>query len=499
MPVPNSADDPMPVRRVSSETARWIDKLGSVWIEGQVAQLKSRAGSPMVWMTLRDTAADMSLQLTVRRQVFDVVDPPVTEGAKVIVHAKAEFFATRGSLSFAVRQIRPVGEGQLLARIERSKRLLAAEGLFAPERKRRLPFLPTVIGLVCGRDSAAEHDVVRNAELRWPAVRFAIRNVPVQGPQSVPAVMAALHELDADPEVDVIVLARGGGSVEDLLPFSDEGLVRVVFACSTPVISAIGHETDMPLLDLVADVRASTPTDAARLLVPDVAEELAGVSDAQLRLRRAVTHLVERHSTDLASLRARPALSDPHSLLRARDGEIGDLITRVGSSLRNRLDRAADDVGHQRARVRALSPLATLERGYALVTTGRGVVVTDAGEVVSGENIDVRLARGRLTAQVIDTSEPTGAARVGPDTDVRLRSPPMTQTTDGTPTLGYEQARAELVDTVRRLEQGGSTLEESISLWERGEELAGICQTWLDGAKARLDEAIAARSANTER
>ena len=268
-----------------------------------------------------------------------------------------------------------------------------------------------MIGLVCGRDSAAEHDVVRNAELRWPAVRFAIRNVPVQGPQSVPAVMAALHELDADPEVDVIVLARGGGSVEDLLPFSDEGLVRVVFACSTPVISAIGHETDMPLLDLVADVRASTPTDAARLVVPDVAEELASVRDAQSPTpaggdapRRA---RVDR--SRLASGSSRPERS-ALAAARPRRGDRGSDHPAERSS-RNRLDRAADDVGHQRARVRALSPLATLERGYALVTTERGAVVTDAAEVASGARIAVRLARGRLAAQVTDTSEPTGPSR----------------------------------------------------------------------------------------
>jgi exodeoxyribonuclease VII large subunit len=421
MPVLNSADEPMPVRRVSNEVARWIDRLGTVWIEGQVAQLKSRAGSPMVWLTLRDTVADMSLQLTVNHRVFDIVDPPITEGAKVVVQAKAEYYATRGTLSFSVRQIRPVGEGELLARIERTKRLLAAEGLFAAERKRPLPFLPAQVGLVCGRDSAAEHDVVRNASLRWPAVRFTIHNVPVQGPQSVAAVLAALTELDADPAVDVIVLARGGGSVEDLLPFSDEGLIRAVFACTTPVVSAIGHETDVPLLDLVADVRASTPTDAARLLVPDVAEEIAGVVDARQRLRTAVYRLLDRQRAELTVLRSRPALSEPHSLLRARRDEVDDLTARARRSLSNRLDRAQDDVRHQRARVRALSPLATLERGYALVAAPDASLVTDPAQAGVGTTLDIRVARGRLRADVTASTgdnEPavTASAAVEPTT-----------------------------------------------------------------------------------
>jgi exodeoxyribonuclease VII large subunit len=310
-------------------------------------------------------------------------------------------------LSFSVRQIRPVGEGELLARIERTKRLLAAEGLFAAERKRPLPFLPSQVGLVCGRDSAAEHDVVRNASLRWPAVRFTIRNVPVQGPQSVAAVLAALGELDADPGVDVIVLARGGGSVEDLLPFSDEGLIRAVFACKTPIISAIGHETDAPLLDLVADVRASTPTDAARLLVPDMAEEVAGVLDARHRLRTAVYRVIDRQQTELTVLRSRPALSEPRSLLRSRTDEMDDLTARARRCVANRLDRAQDDVRHQRARVRALSPLATLERGYALVATTDATLVTDPEQAGVGTTLDIRVARGRLRADVTDsTAEP---------------------------------------------------------------------------------------------
>ncbi len=394
VPAPSTAEEPLPVRRVSTDVASWIDRLGTVWIEGQVAQLTSRHGSPMVWIVLRDTTVDMSLQLSARRQVFDIVDPPVTEGAKVVVHAKAEFYPARGSLSFSVRAIRPVGAGELLARIERTKRLLAAEGLFAAERKRRLPFLPGTIGLVCGRDSAAEHDVVRNATLRWPAVRFTIRTVPVQGPQSVVQVMGALRNLDADPDVEVIVIARGGGSLEDLLPFSDEGLIRAVAACRTPVVSAIGHETDSPLLDLVADVRASTPTDAARRLVPDVAEEIDGVRASRQRLRAALDGLLRRQAEQLSSIVSRPVLADPHVVLHERREGVDDLIRRSHTTLGHRLDRGLDDLTHQRARVRALSPLATLERGYALIARADRSLVRDPAEVADDERLEVRVARG---------------------------------------------------------------------------------------------------------
>ncbi|HEY6737812.1 MAG TPA: exodeoxyribonuclease VII large subunit, partial [Actinopolymorphaceae bacterium] len=246
MPLETSPDQPAPVRQVANLIGQWIGRLGSIWVDGQVAQLTRRPGTQTVFLTLRDTAADISVQVTCPRRVFDVVDPPVVEGARVVVFARPTYYLPRGSLSLAATDIRPVGLGELLARLERLKRLLAAEGLFAPELKRKPPFLPGVIGLVCGRDSAAERDVVENARRRWPAARFRIENVAVQGPMAAGQVIEAVRALDADPAVDVIVVARGGGSVEDLLPFSDEGLVRAVALCRTPVVSAIGHEQDMP-------------------------------------------------------------------------------------------------------------------------------------------------------------------------------------------------------------------------------------------------------------
>ena len=259
-----------------------------------------------MFLTLRDPVAAVSVRVICPRAVLDAADPPPAEGARVVVWAKPDFNTTRGSFSLSAIEIRAVGIGELLARLERLRRALAAEGLFAAERKRPLPFLPGKIGLICGRDSAAERDVLRNAARRWPAVQFRVEQVAVQGPYAVAEVIDALQRLDADPAVDVIIIARGGGSIEDLLPFSDETLVRAVAACQTPVVSAIGHEQDTPLLDLVADVRASTPTDAARRVVPDVAEQLALIAQLRGRARRCLTGRLDRESS-LAGGRAVPA------------------------------------------------------------------------------------------------------------------------------------------------------------------------------------------------
>lgn len=399
MALTSSSDAPLAVRTVSRALLAYVDRLGVVWIEGQVAQVTRRPGSGNAYFTLRDTEADMSLSFAVAPRVLAAMTVPLAEGQRIVVEAKAEFWTGRGSLTFQARSVRAVGLGELLAQLERLKNLLAAEGLFAPDRKRRLPFLPRVVGLVCGRGSAAERDVVENARLRWPAVRFAVREVAVQGVRAVPEVIAAVRELDADGEVDVIVVTRGGGSVEDLLPFSDEGLVRTVAACVTPVVSAIGHEQDSPLLDLVADVRASTPTDAARRVVPDVAEQLALVDGLRERAYRVVHTRLEQEHRRLAELRARPALADPWGGLAERSGQVQELRERARRSFAHRLDRAGDDVAHTRARVRALSPLATLERGYAVVQRADDqAVVRDPAQAPSGTALRLRVATGELQA-----------------------------------------------------------------------------------------------------
>jgi len=390
----SSPEAPIPVGKVSALIGGWIDRLGEVWVEGQIAQLNRRPGAGMVFLTLRDAERDVSLTVTCFRSVFEQVAEAVQEGSRIIVHARPEWYTARGTLSLRASEIRLVGLGELLARLDQLKRKLYAEGLFEPARKKPLPFLPHCIGLVTGRGSAAERDVLENARRRWPAVRFEVRNVLVQGQQAVGQVCAAVRELDAHPEVDVIIVARGGGSVEDLLPFSDEELVRTVAAARTPVVSAIGHEPDQPLLDLVADLRASTPTDAAKRVVPDVGEELAKVHQLRDRARRHVVHRVEREQAGLAGVRSRPALAAPQQALEARAAEVTALVERSRRVLGHRLDHAQTDLGHALARVVALSPLATLQRGYAVLQGADGTVVTDPGQVAEGQALHARVAGG---------------------------------------------------------------------------------------------------------
>ncbi|GAA2494539.1 exodeoxyribonuclease VII large subunit [Streptomyces thermolineatus] len=378
----------------------WIDRLGAVWVEGQITQLSRRPGAGVVFLTLRDPSRDVSITVTCFRQVFDAVADVVTEGARVVMLAKPEWYAPRGQLSLRASEIRPVGVGELLVRLERLKKSLAAEGLFAAERKRRLPFLPKLVGLVCGRASAAERDVLENARLRWPAVRFEVRNVPVQGASAVPRVVEAVRELDAHPEVDVIVVARGGGSVEDLLPFSDEELVRAVAACRTPVVSAIGHEPDSPLLDLVADLRASTPTDAAKKVVPDVGEEMVRIQQLRERSLRVVNAMLDREERGLEAAVSRPSMARPHTMVLERETEVRALLDRSRRTLRHELDRAGAELEHTLARVVALSPAATLQRGYAVLQRADGTVVRSVGEVAEGEALRARVADGVLPVRV---------------------------------------------------------------------------------------------------
>ncbi|GIF73718.1 exodeoxyribonuclease VII large subunit [Asanoa siamensis] len=396
----STADEPWPVRVVSQKISGWIAKLGWVWVDGQVAQISRRPGASTVFLTLRDPSADLSLTVTTNRDVLDLGAPNLEEGARVTLHAKPDFFPARGTLSLRADEIRQVGLGELLARLERLKKLLAAEGLFDHRRKRRPPFLPRRIGLITGRASAAERDVLTNARRRWPAVEFRVVNVAVQGPTAVPQIVDALKVLDADETIDVIVIARGGGGVEDLLPFSDETLCRAVFACRTPVVSAIGHETDAPLLDYVADVRASTPTDAAKRIVPDLGEEVRVIQTARQRLDRAVLGMIDREQHRLDAIRSRPVLARPGVMIEARAVDVTALRDRAARSLDHRIRAAGDELRHTVARLRALSPAATLDRGYAIVQGRSGHVVRSATEVTKGDVLRVRLAAGELSTTV---------------------------------------------------------------------------------------------------
>ena len=332
----------------------WIGRLGRVWVEGQIAELNRRGST--VFLTLRDPLAAVSVRVICPRTVLEATEPAPDEGARVVIWAKPEFNAAKGTFALAATEMRAVGIGELLARLERLKKSLAAEGLFSAARKRPLPFLPATVGLICGRESAAERDVLRNAARRWPAVQFRVEQVAVQGPSAAGDVIRALQRLDADPAVEVIIIARGGGSIEDLLPFSDEDLVRAAAATVTPVISAIGHEQDVPLLDFVADVRASTPTDAARRAVPDVAEQLALIDQLRSRARRSLAGRLDRELSWVAAVRSRPVLASPMREIDRREEQIMALTERARLSLQAGLARASDDIAHTKARLVALSP-----------------------------------------------------------------------------------------------------------------------------------------------
>jgi exodeoxyribonuclease VII large subunit len=398
MALETSAEAPVPVRTMLRLVGDWVGKLGRVWVEGQIAELNKRGST--VYLTLRDPIAAVSVRVICPRTVFDATDPPPGPGARVVVWAKPDFNTTRGSFALTAVEVRQVGIGELLARLERLRKALAAEGLFATERKRRPPFLPRVIGLVCGRDSAAERDVRRTAATRWPAVQFRVEQVAVQGSQAVPDVIDALHRLDGDADVDVIIVTRGGGSVEDLLPFSDEMLVRAAAACRTPVVSAIGHEQDSPLLDHVADVRASTPTDAAKRVVPDVAEQLALIDQLRGRARRCLTGQLDRERAWLAAAVSRPVLASPVRELDRLEERVRALAERAQRAVSTQIDRTGRDLEHTHARLLTLSPASTLRRGYAIVQREDASVVRTATQVAGGETLTVRFAEDQLTATV---------------------------------------------------------------------------------------------------
>ncbi|GAA3023449.1 exodeoxyribonuclease VII large subunit [Gordonia defluvii] len=403
MAAANSADEPWPVRTVNVKIAEWIHRLGQIWVEGQITQLSRRPGTRTAFITLRDPAADMSLTVTCPPEVIDRSPVPLTDGSRVVMCGRPSFYTGRGTVSLRVTEIRAIGIGELLARLERLRQLLAAEGLFDSRLKRPVPFLPRGIGLISGRASAAARDVVAVVQSRWPAARITVRDAPVQGPSAVPRILGELKILDENPDVDVIIIARGGGSVEDLLPFSDEQLLRAVSACTTPVISAIGHEPDNPLLDLVADLRAATPTDAAKRVVPDVAAELAGIATMRRRNAGALRNWVQREQHIVDGLRARPALADPLRLIDAHAGA----VERHRADLRRDITRLVETEEHRHehlaARLATLGPAQTLARGYAIVQNlDDGRVARSVADLPGGARLRVRLADGAVGAQVTE-------------------------------------------------------------------------------------------------
>lgn len=397
-----SSDAPATVKVVTEAIKEYVDRLGAIWVEGEISELNERSGS-MAFIRLRDPSADMSLSVMCHKSVLAAAQP-LPPNARVIMYAKPSWYTKNGSLTLSAREIRQVGVGELLARLEALKTLLALEGLFNLDRKIELPLLPKKVGLICGRNTDAEKDVVENAKRRWPNVIFEIREVAVQGGAAVTEVSNALRELEADKDVEVIVITRGGGSFEDLLPFSDEGLVRLAASCQTPIVSAIGHEKDSPLLDLVADFRASTPTDAAKHVVPDIIEEIELISALRDRARRKVMNLIDLETARISNFKDRPVMKDPHVLITTRVEIILALRDRANRSFGGHLKLAKEELTQIKARVRALSPQATLDRGYSVVQTMNGDIARDATKLKMGDLLRLRLAKGEIKATVTANS-----------------------------------------------------------------------------------------------
>jgi exodeoxyribonuclease VII large subunit len=393
-----SSESPAPVRLVSEAIKDYIDRLGPIWIEGEISELNERSGG-MAFMRLRDTSADMSISVMCYKTVLASVQP-LPANARVVIHAKPSWFTKNGSLTMSAKEIRQVGVGELLARLEALKELLAAEGLFSADRKVALPRLPRTVGLICGRNTDAEKDVVENARRRWPSVQFEIREVAVQGAAAVVEVSAALTELEANPDVDVIIITRGGGSFEDLLPFSDESLVRLAASCITPIVSAIGHEKDAPLLDLVADYRASTPTDAAKRVVPDIAQEISDIEKIRDRMYRRLVSTIDFELNQIAQLRNRPVMKDPNVMVTTRRDEIKGWRDRSIRSFASILEIEKKELKGVKDHLRSLSPQSTMDRGYAVVQLEDGAIVRDATKVKAGVRLRIRVARGETRATV---------------------------------------------------------------------------------------------------
>lgn len=391
-------ENPWPVSLLSKNIKRYIERMSVVWVEGQIIEFNSRGRAS--YLTIRDLNDQISLPVQVFSDVLDRLETPVKAGDHVVVQLKANFWMKIGRLSMQARDIRPVGLGELLARLERLKRLLAAEGLFDPALKKPIPFLPTKIGLITGRNSDAEKDVIRNATLRWPSVEFDVINTAVQGTGAVTQIIAALDQLDARPDVDVIIIARGGGSLEDLLPFSNESLIRAVVAAKTPIVSAIGHEADRPILDEVADLRASTPTDAAKRVVPDFYQEVMDIMQARAVMTGILERFITNEQKGLDSVRSRPVLANPHTIITTRAEEIADWRARAASLTKRILQHGDATVEHLRTQIRALSPLNTLARGYAIVQDTSGTAVRNTQDLSTGDKLTVTVEQGTFDATV---------------------------------------------------------------------------------------------------
>ncbi len=413
-PRESSPQTPTSISRLNETIRDFVQRWNAVWVEGEITSWNVRGGH--VFGRLKDAEVDAALSFRLWSSTRQRLGSDPQVGDRVVACVKSDYFVKSGDFSFTVSAMRPTGLGDQLVQLERLRAQLRSEGLFDPTRKKPLPFLPHTIGLITGERSDAERDVHRNAELRWPHVAFRTLHAAVQGERCVPETLAALKTLDADPEVDVIIIARGGGDPQTLLGFSDERLLRAVAAATTPIVSAIGHENDHPLLDDVADLRASTPTDAAKRVVPDVVEQRAVVEQLRSRARTRMTQRVAHDLAQLEQLRSRPVLRDPESMLTGRAHELHVLESRGREVLRRRLDAAASESASLRASLRALSPGATLDRGYAIAHLADGVIVREASQAAAGSSVVVTVARGSFAArskgEIAETDPPGSPATV---------------------------------------------------------------------------------------
>ena len=394
----SSPEAPWSIQKLSELMGGYIERLGPVWVEAEITQWGQSAGN--IYGKLSDTEADAQVAITIWRRTQENIPDGLSQGDRVIAQIKPSWYVKGGTLSMNVLQMRHTGIGEILEKLEQLKAALALEGLFDPERKKKLPFLPGVIGLVTGKDSDAEKDVLTNARLRWPDVEFVIEHAAVQGDRCVPEVMSALEKLDANPDVEVIIVARGGGDFMNLVPFSDERLVRLAAGLKTPLVSAIGHEADRPILDEVADLRASTPTDAAKRVVPDVQAERELIGHARIRLESKLSALIQYEIERLESFRTRPSLADPHTLIDRKSEELLQIVARGVDVSALVLERHQANLAQLSGSLRGLSPQNTLDRGYAIVRDGAGHVISRADQVSSGDPLRVRVSEGEINTHV---------------------------------------------------------------------------------------------------
>jgi len=390
-------DHPFTVQQLSERVSNAVKGWGNAWVEGEIIKFQAKAGGH-AYPQLRDLATGSTISLVIFNGVLVSSGEEFKDGDRVLVSGNMDYYVARGTLSLKVSSIKKVGLGVLMAEIEARRAKIYAEGLADPSKKKKLPFLPGVIGLITAENSDAEKDVRQNILLRWPEAVIKMANVSVQGEECAPSVIAALKKMDADPEVEVIIITRGGGGFLDLVGFSDEALVRAVAGCETPVISAIGHENDRPIIDDVADLRASTPTDAAKRVVPDVVDERRKISDSLERMKSIIGSYLGHQVTLIQQIRQHPLLKDPHAYLIQRTDDLTRALGELRDDFDYKLDKQSTDLSNKKNLLRSLSPQSTLDRGYAVVRDVDGKVITDPKMAKSGTLLKLRVAKGDLDA-----------------------------------------------------------------------------------------------------